>query len=30
MDQKAHDLISKLEEFVDDEGMKYNTMVELA
>ena len=30
LDEKAQELISKLEELVDDGGMKYNTIVELA
>jgi L-rhamnose mutarotase len=28
LDDKTHDLISTLEGFVDDSGMKYNTIVE--
>lgn len=28
VDEKSEALIQRLEEFVDDEGMKYNTLVE--
>ena len=27
-DEKTQELVSKLEEFIDDQGMKYNTLVE--